>query len=133
MIQECGFCDQLMEKTEHVNSKMFDVFLCAGCQPGFDTRYRQVFYYGEYELLATTIRVDEYYIVLNYSFNYTTRRTNYTTIYKKVLGTLDANMDLEPITWGPDLPFADLDFIVDLPLHDIPALKEKLSIYATFS
>ncbi|MGI0059742.1 MAG: hypothetical protein ACREBJ_08225 [Nitrosotalea sp.] len=122
-----------METIDHPNKGLFDVYTCLGCQPTHETWYRQVFYAGEYELLATTIRVDEYYIVVNYSFNYSSKRTRYTTIYKKILGTIDNSMDFEPLTWGPDLPFADLNFVIDLRLHDIPALKRKLSIYTTSS
>ncbi len=133
MIQECGFCDQLMEKIEHTNKDMFDVFLCEGCQKGFGTRYRQIFYAGETELLATTLRIDEYFVVLNYAFNFTTRRTNYTKIYKKVIGELNDSLDLEPITWGPDEPVFELDFIISLPLHEIAVCKQKLAIYTTFS
>jgi hypothetical protein len=133
MIQQCGFCNKQMEKIEHANKEMFDVFLCEGCQPNYTTRYRQLFYKGEFEVLATTIRIDEYFVVLNHSFNFTSRRTNYTKIYKKIIGELNDSLDLEPLTWGPDLPVFDLDFILSLPLHDVAACRQKLSIYTTFS
>lgn len=133
MIYECGFCDRIMEKIEHQNKDLFDVYLCENCIPGFSTRYRQLFYKGEAELLAATIRIDEYFVVLNHAFNYTSRRTNYTKIYKKVIGELNDSLDLEPLTWGPDLPVFELDFILRLPLHDIAACRQKLSIYTTFS
>lgn len=135
MIHECGFCDQLMEKIEHTNKDMFDVFLCEGCQKGYTTRFRQLLYKGEYEILAETIRIDEYFIVLNYSFNYTTRRTNFTKIYrsKEMIGEMNGDLELEPMMWTPNLPVFDLDFILRLPLHDVAACKQKLSIYTTFS
>lgn len=135
MIKECGFCSKPMEKLDHVNKDMFDIYLCQKCQPDIITRFRQVFYTGREELLATTIRIDEYFIILNYAFNFTSRRTNYTKIYKgkAVIGELNDDLELEPLMWTPNLPVFDLDFILRLPLKDPAACKQKLSIYTTFS
>lgn len=130
----CGFCNKIPEQVDHANREMFDVYLCAGCKkPDFDTRYRIVCYKGYPDILAVTVRLDEYYIILNHNFNYTTRRTKYTTIYKKVIGSINYSLDLEPITWGPEEPVCDLDFLVKLPLHDPAAVKRKLQIYTLFS
>lgn len=135
MSYECGFCNKSMDIISHTNSDLFDIYLCEGCiKPGFDTRFRQVCYKDEEYVLATTIRLDEFFIVLNYAFNYTNRRTNYTQVYRKnVIGELNDSLDLQPITWGPDLPAFDLDFIMILPLHNPAEAKRKLEIYTTFS
>lgn len=133
MIHQCGFCDKPMRKIEHVNKDMFDIFLCEGCQPGLTTRYRHVLYTGREGILATTVRIDEYFVILNYAFNFTTRRTNFTKVYKHILGELNDDLDLEPLQWTPNEPVFDIDFIIRLPLHDIAACKQKLAIYTTFS
>ncbi len=134
MTIECGFCHKVLDIINHTNSELFDVYLCEGClKPNFDTRFRQVCYKGQQEVLANTIRIDEFFIVLNYSFNFITTRTNFTQIYRKVIGELNDSLDLVPITWTHDLPVFDLDFIVRLPLHDPALAKQKLQIYTTFS
>ncbi len=134
MITTCGFCHKVPEIINHTNSDLLDVYLCEGCiKPNYDTRFRHVCYKGETEILATTVRIDEFFVVINYHFNFTTRRTNYTRIYKKIIGILNGQLDLEPITWGPDLPVCDLDFIVKLPWDNPALVKEKLQIYTTFS
>jgi hypothetical protein len=134
MIEPCGFCGKIPDQIDHANQDLFDIYLCVGCiKPDFDTRFRMVCYKGYPNILAITFRIDEYYVVVNYAFNYTTRRTRYTTIYKKVLGNIDSSLDLEPITWDPDLPVCDLDMALELPLHNPTLLKEKLKTYTIFS
>jgi len=113
---KCGFCHKELEIVNHTNSDLFDVYLCEKClEPEFGTRYREVSYKGQKEILATTIRIDEYYIVLNYNLNLSAQRTNFTQIHKGIV-----------------LIF-DLDFILRLPLHDPALAKRKLQIYTTFS
>ncbi len=132
MITPCGFCNKIPEIINHTNSDFLDVYLCEGClKPNFETRFRHVTYKGYTEILATTIRIDDFFVVLNYAFNFTNRRTNYTQIFKKVIGTIGA--DIEPITFGPDRPVCDLDWVIELPSHDPALLKQKLRIYTTFS
>lgn len=134
MITPCGFCHQVPDVRNHTNSDLLDLYICEGCvKPNFDTRFRHVTYKDEPYILATTIRIDEWFIILNYAFNYTNKRTNYTQIYKKVIGELDSSLDLAPITWGPDRPVCDLDFVMKLPLHNPALVKQKLQIYTTFS
>ena len=134
MIIECGFCHKTPDLINHTNREMFDIYLCEGClKPDFDTRFRQVYRTGQSELLAITIRLDEYFLVLNYNFNFTSKRINYTSIYKKVIGEFNDSLDLQPITWGPDLPVFDLDFVLCLPLDNPALAKQKLQIYTTFS
>jgi hypothetical protein len=134
MIIECGFCHKVPNLISHANGDIFDIYLCEGCQrPDFNTRFRQLYWTGQKQLLAVTIRLDEFFLVLNYAFNFTSKRINYTTIYKKVIGEFNDSLDLEPITWGPDVPVFDLDFVVQLPLHDLALAKQKLQIYTTFS
>ena len=101
--------------------------------PDFNTLFRQIAYPGQLEVLATTIRIDEYFIVINYSFNYTTRRSNYTTIYKKFIGLMESSFDIDPITYDADRPVHDFDTTLDLPLHDPVLLKKKLQLYTLFS
>ena len=96
-------------------------------------QFRQVFYKDEDALLATTFRIDDYYVVMNYAFNYTTKRTNYTKIYKKILGIFKTSVELEPVTWESDLPVCDFDAIIKLPFHNPTLLKSKLQLYTLFS
>jgi hypothetical protein len=134
MNKVCGFCNKPMEKTDHTNKDMLDVYLCAGCiKPDFDTRFRQVFYPNENELLATQFRLDEFHVVMNYAFNYTNRRTRYTTIYKKAIGFMYSSLDLEPLTWDTDHPVHDFDTVLQFPFHDPALLKRKLQLYTLFS
>lgn len=116
MIGECGFCHKPLEIINHTNSDLFDVYLCEGClNPNFYTRYRRVCYKGSKEVLATTIKLDEFYVVLTYCFHLTPQKMNYTQIHK-----------------GITLIF-ELDFILQLPWHDPALAKRKLQIYTTFS
>lgn len=116
MIGDCGFCHKPLEIVNHTNSDLFDVYLCEGClSPEFYTRFRRVCYKGKKEVLANTIRIDDFYVVLNYSFNFPGSRTNFTQIHK-----------------GIKLIF-ELDFILRLPWHDPALIKQKLQIYTTFS
>ena len=109
------------------------ICVLAVLMPNFETRFRQVFYPGENELLATQFRLDEFHVVLNYSFNYTSRRVRYTTVYKKAIGFLESSTDLAPLTWDTDQPVHDFDMIVRFPFHDPVLLKSKLKLYTLFS
>lgn len=134
MNKVCPFCHKNMAKIEHHNPELFDVFLCENCLfPDYMTRYRQVYYANEQELLATTIRIDEYYVVCNYAFNFSSKRTNFTTIFKNVIGALTNSLDLEPLTWDSDEPVCDLDLVINLPFHDPALLKSKLRLYTLLS
>lgn len=133
-VNTCQFCNKNINKTDHHNPELFDVYSCRGCLlPDFNTLFRQIAYPGQLEVLATTIRIDEYFIVINYSFNYTTRRSNYTTIYKKFIGLMESSFDIDPITYDADRPVHDFDTTLDLPLHDPVLLKKKLQLYTLFS
>lgn len=130
----CRFCNKDMNKIDHHNPDLFDVYLCVGClQPEYHTRYRELYRRGEDDLLATTIRIDEYYVILNHHFNYTTRRTNYSEVYKNDIGEIVQSVDLQPITWTSDLPAVDVDTILKLPFGDPASLKRKLQLYILFS
>lgn len=134
IISPCPFCHQELEIINHTNSDLLDVYLCQGCRlPEFSTRFRCVTYKNEKYILATTITLDDFFIELNYAFNFTNRRTNYTKIYKGIIGELDSSLDLTPITWASGNPVCDFDFIMKLPLHDPASTLQKLRIYTTFS
>ena len=123
-----------MNKIDHHNPELFDVYLCEDCLvPDYSTLYREIYHTGEKELLAATVRLDEYYVVLNHAFNYTTKRTNFTVVYKNSIGAITNGLDLEPLTWQHDLPACDFDQILSLPFHDPEALKHKLQVYILFS
>lgn len=125
----CGFCNQLMKKVNHTNGDVIDLFECFQCiKPSFDTRFRQIFYPGESELLATQFRIDEFHVILNYSFNFGTRRAKYTSIFKKSIGYGEG---LEP--YDLDQPVYDFDTVLTLPFHDPVLLKSKLQLYTLFS
>jgi hypothetical protein len=129
----CKLCKQIAPITEHKNDKMFDIYVCAGCQmPNFGTRYREIYQQGSSKILGATLRLDDYYIVLNYGLTYRSRRTNFTSIYKKVIGEIESSIDLEPITWDADQPVIEFDFILKLP-HDVGLIKQKLQTYTLFS
>lgn len=133
-MKSCAFCQKEMSLVDHANKDLLDVYICADCQqPEHDTRYRQICYKDEEPVLATTIHIDDFYVILNYAFSFITRRTNFTTIFRKAIGAIDSDLDLAPIVWIPSLPVVDLDIIIRLPYHDIKALKKKLQIYTLFS
>jgi hypothetical protein len=130
----CRFCNKDMKKIDHHNPDLFDVYLCVDCLfPDYMTRYRELYRRGQDDLLAVTIRIDEFYVILNHQFNYTTRRTNYSEVYKNVIGEMVQSVDLQPLTWTSDLPVCDVDTVLKLPFHDPAALKRKLQIYVLFS
>lgn len=116
----CSFCNQPMKKIDHVNKDMLDIFLCEDClKPNFTTRFRQVFYSGDDDLLAIQFELDEFHVILNYHFDFNSSRTNYTKIYKNIVGSHS--------------PACDLDTIPRLPFHDPYLLKQKLRLYTLFS
>jgi hypothetical protein len=130
----CKFCNKDMNKIDHHNPELFDVYLCEDClAPDYTTRYREIYHAGEENLLAVTVRVDEYYVVMNHAFNYTTKRTNFTIVYKNPIGEITGSLDLEPLIWDSDIPVCDFDQILNLPFHDPVALKQKLQVYILFS
>lgn len=134
MNQNCGFCNKVMEIINHTNSDIFDIYLCEGClKPEFDTRYRIVCYKNLPLVLANTIRIDEWFIVNNHMLDLTKGKINYTRVYQKVIGEFNDSLDLTPLTMGPDQSVFELDFVLDLPLHDPALVKRKLQIYTTFS
>ena len=133
-MKECVFCHKEMAIIDHANKDLLDIYSCGDCkQPEHTTQYRHVCYKDEEPILATTIHVDEFYIILNYAFSFISRRTNYTTIYRKVIGAIDTNWDLEPVVEAANVKAFDMDIIVQLPYDDIEALKKKLQIYILFS
>jgi hypothetical protein len=129
----CKLCNNWAPITEHRNDTMFDIYVCAGCQaPHFKTRYREIYPQGDNKLLGVSLRIDDYYVVLNYGLTYRSRKTNFTSIYKKIIGELESSSDLEPITWDADSPVVEFDFILKLP-HDVRLIKQKLQTYTLFS
>jgi hypothetical protein len=105
-----------MEVINHTNRELFDVYVCEKCTDSYIyTRYRHVCYNGSHTVLATTIRIDEYYVILNYCFHLSSQRDNYTQIHIGITQIFDLN------------------YILRLPLHDPAQAKRKLQIYTTFS
>ena len=134
IVPPCQFCHKELEVINHTNSDLLTIYLCEGCRlPEYYTRFRCVTYKDSEHVLAITVTLDEFFIELNYAFNFTNRRTNYTKIYKNVIGELDTSLDLAPITWGKGDPVCDLDFVVSFPLHNPALVKQKLQIYTLFS
>jgi hypothetical protein len=134
MSNGCGFCRKMLEKIDHVNKDRLDIYLCVGCQsPNYETRFRQVCFKNESEVLAETIKFDEFYIIRNYSFNYTNKRTNYTQIYRNIIGALDRSLDLSPMNLIGNPLVYDFDSIIELPFDDLDRLKSKLLTIVTFS
>jgi hypothetical protein len=130
----CRFCNKVMRTIDHNNQDLFDVYLCEDCLlPDYSTRYRELWRAGEGELLAVTIKLDEYYVVINHAFNFVTKRTNFSLIYKNPIVIIPNSLHLEPITWNSELPACDVDYILDLPFHDPTVLKRKLGVYVLFS
>lgn len=125
----------LTDKTEKssIFYYMFDIYVCVNCLlPSYKSRYREIYRINENDLLASTLRLDQYYVVLNYAFDYQTRRSNYTTIYLNPVGIDDAHLGLKPIL-DQDAPVCDLDIVIKLPYHDPVALKQKLQTCVVFS
>lgn len=118
----CCFCSKEMQKVGHHNTDLFDVYVCQDCLfPDYRSQYRELYRIGQNDILAANVRIDEFYVVLNYQFNYTNKRTNYTTIYRGAPKQL------------VDTPVCDVDLIINLPYHDPAALKRKLRLYTLFS
>jgi len=131
----CHFCNKNLYKISHHNLDLFDLFLCSNCLfPDYHNQYRELYFFAQEELLAASFKLDEFYVVLNYSFNFTNKRANYTTIYKNSIENINVSDDLEPIVWEHSYPLVcDIDHIVEFPFHDPARLKNKLRICALFS
>lgn len=128
----CQFCYKYLHlEPEHAGKIVFDLYLCRGCQlPTYDTLYRQLYFKEKPELLADTIRVDNFYVIRHHvciQKNDSPR----SIIYKNIIGTLDGSPNVEPISFNS--PVCQIDHVIDLPLYDIELLKHKLKIYTTFS
>ena len=132
----CDCCSRRMEIVDHPNMDIIDVYSCTNCSiENHNISTRKIAFKGYQDILAKSIRIDDYHIIMNYQFNYLTNRSNYTIICK-----LDSKSEyhkythlINPMMWGFENVVCDLDFILDLPLHDISATKNKLKIYSIFN
>ena len=130
-IKLCEFCQKLMPRTDD-GQGVFDVYRCSDCLPGYVSMYRQLYYKDGTMLLAESIRLGSFYVVKYHQPTSTGDKFHYTVISKDILGIIDPdNSDFEPISYTN--PVCEIDFLVDLPLHDPEATLHKLSIIATFS
>ena len=134
MSKICVFCQQEMKKMKHHNEDLLDVFMCSDClEPNYSTFYRQCFYADGDKVLATNFRFNDYFVVINYAFNFTTRRIEYTTIHKNAIGFIANALNIDPVTHDTDRPVLDVPFTIDFPLNNPALLKSKLDLYTLFS
>ena len=123
----CHFCQNVLTENLHSGDPKKDIFLlyiCMGCQPEYNTLYRELYDRKTYELLADDIRIDEFYVIRNY-------RENKTTINKDIIRLIESNHDVEPITLT--IPVYEMSGIWDIPFKNLEKLKQKLRVYTTFS
>ena len=125
----CGFCRGALK---YKSANYFDLFLCRDCQePKYTTLHRQVCYAGQTQLLADSLRINDFYVIRYFHPARPNERSNYTVIYKDILGAIDHSPDMEPITLTK--PVCDIDHLVELPMDNIELLIQKLSLWTTFS
>ncbi len=112
----CIWCQQPLNM--EAPSDYFRRYSCRNCQDSHYTSYIQLYETETDAFLAEYIRVDEFFI----SIVHVDERAS-THIYKaNSLGTGTA-----------DTLIFTVARIMDLPFHDISALKRKLQTYAIFS
>lgn len=129
----CIFCHEPLEwQEEHSGKGYFDLYKCKNCmRPDFETLYRQLYNIGGTTLLSDAVRVDEYYVVRYFQLSSKNAKYNFSIIFKEVIGVLESNPDMEPITFNK--PVCELDFIIDLPFDNVKLAKRKLDVWTVFS
>lgn len=110
----CIFCCKSLTLKEDVR---FNYYICNRCYSTAETKYVQS-YNKDGQLLGEKIKIDEFYIIINY-------RELVTNIFKN-------------INWGL-LPTANYKHaftykgILNLPYSDLDRCKQKLIVYTIFS
>jgi hypothetical protein len=129
----CIFCKKAMEyQPESVATKTFDLYLCRNCQrPQYKTLYRQLYNHKKVELLSDNIQIDNYFITRYFQPTHKDSKYNYSVLYKDVIGVLESNPNMEPISLKREV--GEVDHIIELPWDDLEAVKRKLKVYTTFS
>jgi len=100
-------------------------------RPDFETLYRQLYNIGGTTLLSDAIRIDEYYVVRYFQPTSQKAKYNFSIIFKEIIGVLESNPDMEPITFNK--PVCEIDFVIDLPFDNIKLAKQKLDVLTLFS
>jgi hypothetical protein len=129
----CHFClNALKFQEEHAGNTIFDLYICRDCRaPLYKTLYRQLYFKNKLELLVDYTRIDEFVITRYFKPNIPNGKYNYSIIFKEALGIIESSPNMEPMTLNK--PVCEVNYIIELPAHDIPLLKHKLNIWATFS
>ena len=136
----CGFCKQPLKfEYEHNyigEQPMFKVFSCRNCKGvAHKSTHRQLYLIDGCILLSESIRIDDFYVVRKYhefdKINILYRSDQKTIIYKNIIGVMVNSADFTPITLKN--PVYIIDCILDLPMHDIELLNNKLKLYTLFS
>lgn len=112
----------------------YKMYVCNLCQaPTRDTLIKELYLWSNFEeakLLSRALLIDNYYVVIYYSNDLSDKGPS-TKIYKDILGTIQSSMEFEPITLKDAV--CDLGYVLDLPLYDMVAVKNKLMTLAVFS
>lgn len=129
----CRFCNKPVLRIEdHSGKGIFDLYICKDClKPIYNSTYRQLHIINKVDLLVDSIQLDEYYIIRYHKSLSHVSRSNYTIIYRDILGAIENSTDLEPIVTRKAV--CEIDHILELDFTDIAALKQKLSVYTLFS
>ena len=156
----CPFCTkELTLDNDHIQITMgavgngidtlskYELYVCHLCQsPVYDSMYKELYSRDSMTLIIDGVRgetivtkkllvkaalIDEFYVIVGTDYHLGHKRNPFTSIYKNIIGTVGHSIDFEPIT--ANKPVLDLDYILDLPFDNIPALKNKLQTYTVFS
>ena len=132
MSPTCKLCQK--EMTLDSIAAVYDLYCCNLCQgPELDSMYKEVYeniYDGNLKIKQRTgwaVLVDKYYVMWSIEFGFEQQ----TRIFKDITGTVANSVFLYPIT--EHSPIATLPFLLELPLHDLPATLQKLQTITIFS
>ncbi len=121
----CKFCNSTLHNTAPAGSlkELYLVYICNGCQP-HEVIYRELYNQQTLTLLAKVIRIDDYYIMINY-------QKNKTSFNKDTI--INLGDDLNPKLRTYHKQVYELSDIWEIPLTNIETVKQKLQLYTTFS
>lgn len=126
---ECPFCGKApLLSDSKAHAEYFFLYTCQGCKrPEHDTKFRVLHDKKTFELLSISIRIDDYHIIYRFADPHTRATSHNTTVFKNLVASiLNEERRSSPVVF-------EVDYILELPLNDIEATKNKLDIYSTFS
>ncbi len=127
MNKHCAYCKEIMPIKNAAAPAALCVYECPTCQMSlqyeYDISYRELYREEDDKLVGVTFGIEKFYVILNIDLAPVYGKTNYTHVYKNVLGKHISQTK----------PIFEVPGIISFPLDNPPLLLEKLKLYTLFS